>query len=116
MGNIIKPRQERRRMQFWSAVHRHRVRASEHQPHRLDLQEEEAQVVIVTQPTAMTPTDFPWTEADAMYLLLVRRADQLRACRSDPAYEEEIDGLWNAIDAYEARRWANAARHPPKAA
>ena len=35
------------------------------------------------------PTDFPWTEADAMYLLLVRRADQLRACRSDPAYEEE---------------------------
>ena len=32
-----------------------------------------------------------WTEADAMYLLLVCRADQLRACRSDPAYEEEID-------------------------
>ena len=48
------------------------------------------------------------TEADAMYLLLVRRADQLRACRSDPAYEEEIDCLWNAIDAYEARRWATA--------
>jgi len=82
----------------------------------LDLQEEEAQVVIVKLPTSMTPTDFPWTEADAMYLLLVRRADQLRACRGDPAYEEEIDGLWNAIDAYEARRWANAARHPPKAA
>ena len=53
-------------------------------------------------------SDFPWTEADAMYLLLVRRADQLRACRSDPAYEEEIDCLWNAIDAYEARRWATA--------
>ena len=53
-------------------------------------------------------TDFPWTEADAMYLLLVRRADQLRACRSDPAYEEEIDCLWNVIDAYEGRRWAKA--------
>ena len=82
-------RQERRRMQFWSAMHRHGQRASEHQPDRL--------------------TDFPWTEADAMYLLLVRRADQLRACRGDPVYEEEIDGLWNAIDGYEAR-------HPPKAA
>ena len=35
-------------------------------------------------------------------------ADQLRACRSDTAYEEEIDCLWNAIDAYEARRWATA--------
>ena len=53
------------------------------------------------------PTDFPWTQADAMYLLLVRRADQLRAHRDDPAYEEEIDGLWNAIDAYEAQRWAS---------
>jgi len=27
------------------------------------------------------PADFPWTQADAMYLLLVRRADQLRAHR-----------------------------------
>ena len=53
------------------------------------------------------PTDFPWTQADAMYLLLARRADQLRAHRADPAYEEEIDGLWNAIEAYEAQRWAS---------
>ena len=108
MGDLIKPRKERRRMQFWS-VQGHGLRASENQPDRLDLQDEEAQVVIVTLPTSMTPTDFPWTEADAMYLLLVRRADQLRACRGDPVYGEEIDGLWNAIDGYEAR-------HPPKAA
>ena len=52
------------------------------------------------------PADFPWTQADAMYLLLVRRADQLRAHRADSAYEEEIDSLWNAIEAYEAQRWA----------
>ena len=52
-------------------------------------------------------TDFPWTEVGAMYLLLVRRAE-LRAFRLNPAYEEEIDCLWNAIDAYEARRWAAA--------
>ena len=52
------------------------------------------------------PADFPWTQADAMYLLLVRRADQLRAHRADPAYEEEIDSLWTAIEAYEAQRWA----------
>jgi hypothetical protein len=70
----------------------------------LDLQDEEATVVIVPPPT--WTADFPWTQADAMYLLLVRRADQLRACRSDPAYEDEIDRLWNAIDAYETRRWA----------
>ena len=59
--------------------------------------------------------DFPWTEADAMYLLLVRRADQLRGCRFHPAYEEEIDCLWNAIDAYEAKRW-NELREPPSEA
>ena len=52
----------------------------------------------------MRQNEFPWNEADAMYLLLVRRADQLRGCRSHPAYEEEIDCLWNAIDAYE-KRW-----------
>jgi hypothetical protein len=61
------------------------------------------------------PPDFPWTEADAMYLLLVRRAAELRDRRSDVAPEEELDGLWNAIDAYEARRWANAGPPPQKA-
>jgi hypothetical protein len=64
----------------------------------------------------LTPADFPWTEADAMYLLLVRRAAELRDRRSDVAHEDELDCLWNAIDAYEARRWTNANRAPPNAA
>jgi hypothetical protein len=41
----------------------------------------------------LTPADFPWTEADAMYLLLVRRAAELRDRRSDVAHEEELDCL-----------------------
>ena len=49
--------------------------------------------------------DFPWTEADAMYLLLVRRAAELRDRRLDAGQEEELDCLWNAIDSYEAKRW-----------
>jgi hypothetical protein len=53
----------------------------------------------------MRPDEFPWTQADAMYLLLRRRAEEMRAHQSDPACEEELDSLWNAIDAYEARRW-----------
>jgi hypothetical protein len=63
----------------------------------------------------MARTEFPWTEADALYLLLLRRADQLRAYCSDPAYKEEIDGLWSAIETYEARRWADSSR-PSEAA
>lgn len=50
-----------------------------------------------------------------MYLLLVRRADQLRGCRFHPAWEEEIDCLCNAIDPYEAKRW-NDLREPPSEA
>ena len=102
MINLIKPRQDRRRMRWPIAPNR---RVSQDQPDRFDLQADEAAVAVVPLPTRTA--DFPWTQADAMYLLLVRRADQLRACRADPAYEEEIDGLWNAIDAYEARRWAD---------
>jgi hypothetical protein len=49
--------------------------------------------------------DFPWTQADAMYLLLLRRAEEMRALQADPAFEEELDTLWNALDAYEASRW-----------
>ncbi len=63
----------------------------------------------------MRRTEFPWTEADAMYLLLIRRAYQLRACSAHPAYEEEIDCLSNTIDAYEAKRW-NSMREPPSEA
>ena len=47
---------------------------------------------------------FPWTETDAMFLLLVKRAAELRA-RSEASDEEELDCLVNAIDAYEAKRW-----------
>ena len=51
MGNLSKPRQERRRMQFWSVAPGHGMRASQDEPNGLDLQHEEAQVVIVTLPT-----------------------------------------------------------------
>jgi hypothetical protein len=47
---------------------------------------------------------FPWIETDAMFLLLVKRAAELRA-RSDACDEEELDCLVNVIDAYEAKRW-----------
>ena len=51
---------------------------------------------------------FPWTETDAMFLVLVNRAAKLRA-RSEVSDEEELDRLVNVIDAYEAKRWqANA--------
>ena len=51
-----------------------------------------------------TSKRFPWTETDAMFLLLVKRAAELRA-RSVASEEEELDCLLNAIDAYEAKRW-----------
>ena len=47
--------------------------------------------------------EFPWTEADAMFLLLVKRAADLRA-RSEALEEEELD-LLNVMDAYETKRW-----------
>jgi hypothetical protein len=51
MGNLVKPRQERRRMQFWSVTPDHGLTASPNEPDGLDLPDEEAQVVIVTLPT-----------------------------------------------------------------
>ena len=47
---------------------------------------------------------FPWTETDAMFLVLVKSAAKLRA-RSKASDEEELDCLVNVIDAYEAKRW-----------
>jgi hypothetical protein len=64
----------------------------------------------------MRRDEFPWTEADAMYLLLIRRAVQLRSSHSDPVYEQEFDCLWNAIDAYEAKRWDELKEPPSEAA
>ena len=56
---------------------------------------------------------FPWTETDAMFLLLAKRAADLRA-RSEAADEEERDCLLNVMEAYEAKRWpADADIHPP---
>jgi hypothetical protein len=54
--------------------------------------------------TAPSLASAPWPQADAMYLLLLRCAEEIRLL-ADPAGEEELDLLWNAIDAYEASRW-----------
>jgi hypothetical protein len=60
--------------------------------------------------------DFPWTEADAMYLLLVRRAADLRSSGPGSSDEEEFDRVCNTLEAYEAKRWAQRKRPPPWAA
>jgi hypothetical protein len=54
-------------------------------------------------------TEFPWIEADAMYLLLVRRAADLRDCNAGSAEEEERDCVWAVLEAYEAKRRKKAA-------
>ena len=48
---------------------------------------------------------FPWHEADAMFLLLTKRAYDLRDCRDGSPEQEELNCVTNAIDAYEAKRW-----------
>ena len=47
---------------------------------------------------------FPWTETDAMFLLLVKRASELQV-RCDASEEEELDCLLHVMEAYEAKRW-----------
>ena len=47
---------------------------------------------------------FPWTETDAMYLVLLKRAADLRA-RGEASKEDELDCLLNVMEAYEAKRW-----------
>ena len=47
---------------------------------------------------------FPWIETDAMFLVLVKRAADLRA-RGEASEAEELDSLLNVMDAYEAKRW-----------
>ena len=54
-------------------------------------------------------TKLPWFEADAMYLLLVRRAADLRHCKPGTAEEEERDCVWAVLEAYEAKRRKKAA-------
>lgn len=50
-------------------------------------------------------SNFPWHEADAMFLLLIRRASDLRTVKHGSPEEEELDCLTNAVEAYQARRW-----------
>jgi hypothetical protein len=58
-------------------------------------------------PAGMTaaPTS---TQADAMYALLVRRADVLeRDAQRDLMRERELAAITDAVEAYEALRWPN---------
>jgi hypothetical protein len=48
--------------------------------------------------------EFPWHEADAMFLLLIRRAADLQLGADGPEHEE-LDCLQNAIEAYQAKRF-----------
>ena len=48
--------------------------------------------------------NFPWDQADAMFLLLLKRVAELQAGREAVA-EEELDCVTSAIDAYVAKRW-----------
>ena len=59
--------------------------------------------------TASPRIAFPWHEADAMFLVLVKRLSAIRDCGLGSADEEEWDTLIAAIDAYEARRWPRLA-------
>jgi hypothetical protein len=50
-------------------------------------------------------SDFPWREADAMFLLLIRRVADLEAAEHAASQEEELDCVSNVVAAYEAKRW-----------
>ena len=46
----------------------------------------------------------PWTEADAIYLLLLRHAADLRSHGTAPE-EDQLHLVSHAIEAYESKRW-----------
>ena len=50
-------------------------------------------------------SDFPWHEADAMFLLLIKRVADLEAAQYPASQEEELDCVSNVVAAYEAKRW-----------
>jgi hypothetical protein len=49
--------------------------------------------------------DFPWPEADAMLLALLRRIRDIGDCRDGSAEREELDCITNAAESYQAKRW-----------
>jgi hypothetical protein len=49
-------------------------------------------------------SDFPWTEADAMYLLLLRHAADLRSHGTAPD-DDQLHRVSHALEAYEVKRW-----------
>ncbi len=53
-------------------------------------------------PAAQTPEHL---DADALFGLLVKRADELAGCTEGSAEEGELEALTDAIEAYEAVRW-----------
>ena len=59
-------------------------------------------------------SEFPWTEADAMYLLLLRQAADLRSHGTAPE-NDQLNRVSHALEAYEAKRWqakkAAAVKH-----
>jgi hypothetical protein len=55
-------------------------------------------------------SDFPWHEADAMFLLLIRRAADLQTAAPVAAHEEELDCVSNVVAAYEAKRWPDGSK------
>ena len=48
--------------------------------------------------------EFPWTEADAMYLVLLRQAADLRSHGILPG-DDRLDRGSHALEAYEVKRW-----------
>ncbi len=49
--------------------------------------------------------EFPWSEADAMFLILLRRIQDLGDCAEGSAAREEWDCITSAAENYEAKRW-----------
>ena len=46
-----------------------------------------------------------------MFLLLTKRAHDLRGCADASPEQEELDCVTSAIDAYEAKRWPLGLPH-----
>ena len=44
-------------------------------------------------------------ESDAMHCVLVQRADMLEGCPKGSVEEAELEGIVDAIESYEAKRW-----------